>query len=61
MTAGTTGPDPFLAEITAQPDVLRSSAEGLNGQRQALDDLHERAGRAGTVVFTGMGASYHAS
>jgi alpha-glucoside transport system permease protein len=30
MTAGTTGPDPFLAEITAQPDVLRSSAEGLN-------------------------------
>jgi glucosamine--fructose-6-phosphate aminotransferase (isomerizing) len=61
MTAGTTGRDPFLAEITAQPDVLRSSAEGLNGQRQALDDLHEHAGRAGTVVFTGMGASYHAS
>jgi glucosamine--fructose-6-phosphate aminotransferase (isomerizing) len=61
MKGETSDPDPFLAEITAQPEVLRRSAEGLNGQRLPLDDLHEHAGRAGTVVFTGMGASYHAS
>lgn len=39
MTGGATGPDPFLAEITSQPEVLRRSAEGLNGQRQAFVDV----------------------
>jgi glucosamine--fructose-6-phosphate aminotransferase (isomerizing) len=53
-------PDPFLAEITAQPDALRSAVAALRDQRPVLDRLREAGVAARTVVFTGMGASYDA-
>ncbi len=52
-------PDPFIAEISGQPDALRRAARGLGSQAAGLDWLaREAAGR--TVVFTGMGSSYDA-
>jgi glucosamine--fructose-6-phosphate aminotransferase (isomerizing) len=52
-------PDPFIAEISGQPDALRRAAAGLADQRDVLDALAELAsGRA--LVFTGMGSSYDA-
>lgn len=50
-------PDPFLSEIAAQPDAVRRAARALNDQREALRGLAEASGR--TVVFTGMGGSFH--
>jgi glucosamine--fructose-6-phosphate aminotransferase (isomerizing) len=52
-------PDPFIAEISGQPDALRRAAEGLADQRDALIALAETA-RDRTVIFTGMGSSYDA-
>ena len=52
-------PDAFVAEIAGQPDALRRAADGLAGQRERLDALSRR--RAGRVVLTGMGSSYHAA
>ena len=52
-------PDPFIAEISGQPDAIRRAASGLAEQIHVLDRIaaigHER-----TVVFTGMGSSYDA-
>jgi glucosamine--fructose-6-phosphate aminotransferase (isomerizing) len=52
-------PDPFIAEISGQPEAIRRAASGLAEQIQVLERLaaigHER-----TVVFTGMGSSYDA-
>ena len=52
-------PDPFIAEISGQPDALRRAAEGLADQRDGLAAI-AKAARARTVVFTGMGSSYDA-
>jgi glucosamine--fructose-6-phosphate aminotransferase (isomerizing) len=52
-------PDPFIAEISGQPDAIRRAAGGLVEQLQAI----ERAaaiGQGRTLVFTGMGSSYDA-
>ena len=51
-------PDPFIAEISGQPDALRRAAEGLASQRSAIEALGDR--RDGSLVFAGMGSSYDA-
>jgi glutamine---fructose-6-phosphate transaminase (isomerizing) len=52
-------PDPFIAEISGQPDAIRRAAAGLTDQRSALERLTSVApGRA--LVFSGMGSSYFA-
>ncbi len=52
-------PDPFIAEISGQPDAIRRAASGMAEQIHVLERVaaigHER-----TVVFTGMGSSYDA-
>jgi glucosamine--fructose-6-phosphate aminotransferase (isomerizing) len=53
-------PDPFLAEICGQPEAIARAAQGLSDQTEGLRRLAGVAGRATTLVFTGMGASYHA-
>jgi glucosamine--fructose-6-phosphate aminotransferase (isomerizing) len=50
-------PDPFLAEIAAQPAAIRRAAAGLHDQLEALRRVPAvRNGRH--LVFTGMGGSY---
>ena len=50
-------PDPFLAEIAAQPAAIRRSVAGLHDQLPALRRVPAvRNGRQ--LVFTGMGGSY---
>ena len=52
-------PDPFLAEISAQPAAIRRAAAGLHDQLAALRRIPAvRNGRS--LVFTGMGGSYDA-
>ena len=52
-------PDPFIAEISGQPEAIRRAAGGLTSQLATLERLQEIAdGRA--PVFTGMGSSYFA-
>ena len=51
-------PDPFIEEISGQPDALRRAADGLADQAGQLDALTER--RGGVAVFAGMGSSYDA-
>jgi len=52
-------PDPFLAEISAQPEAIRRAAAGLRDQLAALRRVPAvRNGRG--LVFTGMGGSYDA-
>jgi glutamine---fructose-6-phosphate transaminase (isomerizing) len=53
-------PDQFLAEIGAQPEALRRAAEALARQRGSLSSLREAVREPRDLVFTGMGASYHA-
>jgi glucosamine--fructose-6-phosphate aminotransferase (isomerizing) len=53
-------PDPFLAEICGQPDAIARAAGGLVDQAEGLQRLGVLAGQATTLLFTGMGASYHA-
>jgi glucosamine--fructose-6-phosphate aminotransferase (isomerizing) len=53
-------PDPFLAEILAQPQAIRRAASGLADQIDVLHRVGGGADSARTIVFTGMGASYHA-
>jgi glutamine---fructose-6-phosphate transaminase (isomerizing) len=54
-------PDPFIAEISGQPDAVRRAAAGLAEQLPALEALAAGAdtGRP-ALVFTGMGSSYDA-
>jgi glucosamine--fructose-6-phosphate aminotransferase (isomerizing) len=52
-------PDPFIAEISGQPDALRRAAEAIREQAIVLDEVAESAAER-TVVFTGMGSSYDA-
>ena len=52
-------PDPFIAEISGQPDAIRRAADGLADQRSALGHVAAVA-REGTLIFTGMGSSYDA-
>jgi glutamine---fructose-6-phosphate transaminase (isomerizing) len=49
-------PDPFLDEVHRQPDAVRVAADGLPRQLDALGALPKRD----VLLFTGMGASYHA-
>jgi glucosamine--fructose-6-phosphate aminotransferase (isomerizing) len=51
-------PDPFIAEISGQPDALRRAADGLDRQADALAACGDRRGT--TLVCTGMGSSYDA-
>ncbi len=51
-------PDPFIAEISGQPDALRRAARGLIAQTSALETVARD--RRGALVFTGMGSSYDA-
>ncbi len=52
-------PDPFIAEISGQPDALRRAADGVPAQADVLERVAATAhGR--TIVFTGMGSSYDA-
>jgi glutamine---fructose-6-phosphate transaminase (isomerizing) len=52
-------PDPFIEEISSQPDAIRRAAASLADQRPQLQQVagveRERA-----LVFTGMGSSYDA-
>jgi glucosamine--fructose-6-phosphate aminotransferase (isomerizing) len=52
-------PDPFIAEITGQPDALRRAVAGLADQRAAFDGLAPLVGGR-AIVLTGMGSSYDA-
>jgi glucosamine--fructose-6-phosphate aminotransferase (isomerizing) len=52
-------PDPFIAEISAQPDAIRRAAAGLAHQRPALERPASIA-HEGTLVFSGIGSSYDA-
>ncbi|MEO8475656.1 MAG: SIS domain-containing protein [Actinomycetota bacterium] len=52
-------PDPFIAEISGQPDALRRAATGLREDESALRAIAAAAtGRH--LIFTGMGSSYDA-
>jgi glutamine---fructose-6-phosphate transaminase (isomerizing) len=53
-------PDSFLAEIWGQPDALRRAARALLDQRGTIEAVRDAGRHAGSVVFTGMGASYDA-
>jgi glucosamine--fructose-6-phosphate aminotransferase (isomerizing) len=50
-------PDSFLAEIAGQAEAMRRAADGLSGRAAALERIAAAAGAAGSIVFTGMGAS----
>ena len=52
-------PDPFIAEISGQPEAIRRAAAGLEEQSAALSRLEE-ASPDRRVIFTGMGSSYDA-
>jgi glutamine---fructose-6-phosphate transaminase (isomerizing) len=52
-------PDPFIAEISGQPEAMRRAADALVDQTTILHDV-ARSGAGKTVVFTGMGSSYDA-
>ena len=51
-------PDPFIAEISGQPDAIRRAAAGLTEQLSALGRLTSVAPER-PLVFTGMGSSYY--
>ena len=52
-------PDPFIAEISGQPDALRRAAGALASQADTLERVAATAEER-TIVFTGMGSSYDA-
>ncbi len=52
-------PDPFIAEISGQPDALRRAARGLREDGAALRAI-AAAARGRHLIFTGMGSSYDA-
>ena len=52
-------PDPFIAEISGQPDALRRAAGGVSAQADTLERVAATA-QDRTIVFTGMGSSYDA-
>jgi glucosamine--fructose-6-phosphate aminotransferase (isomerizing) len=53
-------PDPFLAEICGQPEAIERAVQGLADQAEGLVRLGDAAAEARILLFTGMGASYHA-
>lgn len=53
-------PDPFFEGIVGQPAAIRRAAEGLGEQRGTLEAVARLARREGLIVWSGMGASYHA-
>ena len=52
-------PDPFIAEISGQPDALRRAASALAEQAGTLAS-HRRRATAGPSCSPGMGSSYDA-
>lgn len=51
--------DPFLSEILAQPDAMRSAGSGLVEQADQLDRLRGLLSRTTPpIILTGMGSSY---
>jgi len=52
-------PDPFIAEISGQPQALQRAGNGAIEQAQALDAAAAPA-RRGRIVLSGMGSSYDA-
>ncbi len=52
-------PDPFIAEISGQPDALRRASSGLRADAATLHAI-ARSAEGRHVVFTGMGSSYDA-
>ncbi len=54
------GPDPFLTEISAQPDAMRRAAAALMDRRESLERLREAGASARTLILSGMGSSYDA-
>jgi glucosamine--fructose-6-phosphate aminotransferase (isomerizing) len=52
-------PDPFIAEISGQPEAIRRAAAGVAEQIHVLEHV-AAIGHGRTVVFTGMGSSYDA-
>ena len=53
-------PDPFLSEILGQPDAILRAAGLLTDQLGTLTTLARPRADRPLLVFTGMGASYHA-
>jgi glutamine---fructose-6-phosphate transaminase (isomerizing) len=55
-------PDPFRAQIDAQPEALRRAANGLREQAPALERVRRLASSPSgpPIVLTGMGSSYDA-
>jgi glutamine---fructose-6-phosphate transaminase (isomerizing) len=49
-----------MAEICGQPQAIERAAQALAGQTEGLLRLRDAAGKARILLFTGMGASYHA-
>ncbi len=52
-------PDPFIAEISGQPDAIRRAVAGLTDQLSALERVTSVALER-SLVFSGMGSSYYA-
>ncbi|MBN9605758.1 MAG: SIS domain-containing protein [Actinomycetales bacterium] len=52
--------DLFLGEILEQPDAIRSAADGLARQGDALDRIARRVVEGAPLVLTGMGSSFDA-
>jgi len=52
-------PDPFIAEISGQPDAVRRAAAAAT-ERSDLMDEAAAAARRGRIVLSGMGSSYDA-
>jgi len=52
-------PDPFIEEISGQPDALRRASAGLLADHETLRTI-ARAAEGRSLVFTGMGSSYDA-
>ena len=52
-------PDPFIAEISGQPDAIRRAVAGLTDQLSALERVTSVAPER-SLVFSGMGSSYYA-
>lgn len=53
-------PDPFLAEISGQPQALRRAAAGIADQTALLADAVARRSASGATILAGMGSSYDA-
>ncbi len=60
MNPGKALPDPYLAEIRAQPDAIRRAAEAIAEQRELFEEVRVAAAERRRFVLTGMGSSHDA-